>query len=242
MDRFSIDRMEGNFVMVYKASFQDRNLSLKARGLLVTVMAFPSDWEFSINGLVKVLKEGKSSVYNTINELIELGYCKRENRHDTNGRMLGVEYCFAEYPKFVLGDACNPLPENRDTDNQPQCNTKKNKINNNLSKEEILAEKRAKFAEVCEKYVPQYGRDMVDRFIHYWCEADGCRLRCEIAKQKSGCFEIGRRLATWANKPYNNPTTTSYVTSESSQPQKPKKKIWEEMGLTKEQYENLMTR
>lgn len=221
--------------MVYKTPFQDKELSLKARGLLITIMAFPSDWEFSINGLVKVLKEGKSSIYNTINELIDRGYCKRENKQDTNGRMLGVDYCFAEYPKFASVDGSNPLPENRDTDNQPQYKKEDNKINKQTI-EEVLAEKRGKFRECCQKYIPAYGQKMVDDFINYWCEANGSRLRCEIAKQKSGCFEIGRRLATWASKSYNN---GGYIPASTPQPQRVKKTKWEEMGITEEEYNRL---
>lgn len=85
--------------------------------------------------------------------------------------------------------------------------------------------------ERCEPFVAQYGRQMVDAFVSYWGEANGNRLRCEIAKQKSGAFEISRRLATWASKEYNQPRKP--VTPASAPSGRP---IWESLGMTREQY------
>lgn len=90
-----------------------------------------------------------------------------------------------------------------------------------------IEEKRAVLQEKCEPYVSQYGREMIDAFVSYWGEANGNSLRCEIAKRKSGAFEVSRRLATWASKDYNQ-TPVSI--------KKERKPIWEEMGLTREQY------
>lgn len=93
-----------------------------------------------------------------------------------------------------------------------------------------VEEKRAILREKCEPYVAQYGRPMVEAFINYWGEANGDSLRCEVAKRKSGAFEISRRLATWASKDYNQ------TPAQPAQPSRPKKEIWEELGITREQY------
>ena len=92
-----------------------------------------------------------------------------------------------------------------------------------------VEEKRQMLRDKCIPYIPQYGQAMIDAFVDYWGEADGNTLRCEFAKRKSGAFEIGRRLATWASNNYGN-------TPQPAQPTRPKKEIWEELGLTKEQY------
>lgn len=101
-------------------------------------------------------------------------------------------------------------------------------------KESLLSieEKRRILAEKCEPYVAQYGRQMVDAFVSYWGEANGNRLRCEIAKQKSGAFEISRRLATWASKEYNQPRKP---VTPPAQPRQ-ERPIWESLGMTREQY------
>lgn len=114
-------------------------------------------------------------------------------------------------------------------------NTNIDKINidKNMSVEDILKDKRRKFAECCEKYVPTYGRAMIDEFINYWSEANGSKLRCEIAKQKSGCFEISRRLATWASRNnFNGNSRPAHVQPTAKKP------IWEELGMTYEQYKS----
>ena len=93
-----------------------------------------------------------------------------------------------------------------------------------------VEEKRAILREKCEPYVAQYGRPMIEAFLNYWGEANGNEIRCEVAKRKSGAFEIARRLATWASKDYNQ------TPAQPAQPSRPKKEIWEELGITREQY------
>lgn len=153
MDRFTIDRKEGNFVMIYKDPFKDNDLSLKAKGLIATVMAFPPNWDFSIGGLAGMLKEGKSAIYSAIDELISCGYCKRDYLYD-NGKRVGVNYSFADYRKFNAEDDKSLNSENlnlgnQDLENQPQYNIEKNKIStesNTLSKHKEK-EPKVKFAD-----------------------------------------------------------------------------------------------
>lgn len=47
-----------------------------------------------------------------------------------------------------------------------------------------------------------YSSDMCKKFFEYWSEtnADGKKMRWEIAKTKSGVFNIGRRMVTWNTK------------------------------------------
>lgn len=52
---------------------KDKNLSLKAKGFLAVVMSLSDNWDFTINGICAILKEGKSSVYTTIYELKKYG-------------------------------------------------------------------------------------------------------------------------------------------------------------------------
>lgn len=94
-----------------------------------------------------------------------------------------------------------------------------------------VEEKRQMLRDKCIPYIPQYGQAMIDAFVDYWGEADGNTLRCEFAKRKSGAFEIGRRLATWASNNYGN-TPQPAVKQET-------KPIWESLGMTKEQYDEM---
>lgn len=124
---------------MYKDALMDKGLSLKAKGLLTTIMSLPADWDFSVAGICKLLKEGKSVVYTCINELIESGYCKRvQNKEE--GKFAGVDYVFYE-EKQVTGtfepfsnfsDTENPDTENPHTENRTQLI-----INSNINNKEI---------------------------------------------------------------------------------------------------------
>lgn len=123
-----------NFTVVSNVIFSDNRISLKARGLYATVMTLnENEWDFSISGIVSILKEGKTSVTSAINELIEYNYCKREYIHNGKYRT-GVEYIFYEIPfgeeKEESNDdeneelkSENLKSENLTLGNQPQLNT-----------------------------------------------------------------------------------------------------------------------
>ena len=62
-----------NYSIIANGIFRDVNISLKAKGLLGILLSLPTSWNLSIMGLSKITKEGKHSITNTINELIENG-------------------------------------------------------------------------------------------------------------------------------------------------------------------------
>ena len=64
---FQIHGVTGYTVMS-NYHLQDRNLSIKAKGLLSLMLSLPKDWDYSINGLVTLSKDGRSSVRNTLDE------------------------------------------------------------------------------------------------------------------------------------------------------------------------------
>lgn len=97
------------FTTINNTVIRDKTLSLRAKGFLLTVMALPPDWDFSIAGISSVIKEGRDAVYHVINELIEKGYCTREKRYE-NGKISEWVYTFDQQSKL--------LPENLVLENQ----------------------------------------------------------------------------------------------------------------------------
>lgn len=120
-----------NFTVISNVFLKDKNLSLKSKGFLSVIMGLPSDWEFSIKGVCSILKEGKSSIYNIIDELKQNGYCIVTSERDERGLFSGSDYTFFEEPQMDY-----PRTENRDTDNQPQLNNKE--LNKEAIKEEDI--------------------------------------------------------------------------------------------------------
>ena len=134
-----------DYTVVSNVFLRDKNLSLKAKGFLAVVMGLPDDWEFTINGICAILKEGKTSIYSTINELKDNGYCKVEICRNEKGVILGNDYSFFETPNSEKQYNEKPYSENPNMDNQPQLNTYinnnlNNKVNNN--KEDTIVSKK----------------------------------------------------------------------------------------------------
>ena len=76
-----------NYSIIANGIFRDVNISLKAKGLLGILLSLPTSWNLSIMGLSKITKEGKHSITNTINELIENGYIERNTLRSKESSM-----------------------------------------------------------------------------------------------------------------------------------------------------------
>lgn len=127
------------FTVMSNYHFQDKEISLKAKGLLGLMLSLPSNWDYSVNGLVTIVKENKAAVQSALKELEEYKYLKRTRVQDETGRFDYV-YDIYEKPYDKLPCAENPCTdiqcaENRCTENQPQINTNKQSTNKQNTKE-----------------------------------------------------------------------------------------------------------
>lgn len=153
-----------DYTVLSNVFLKDRNLSIKAKGLLAVVMGLPEDWEFSINGLCSILKEGKTAIYNVIDELKGYGYCNVVMCRDELGRISGSDYTFFEEPQIELPQTDKPYTENPDMDNTPQLNTYSIKDTTNKVKEskDSSLQKKFNFKQalldlgVCENVVKDF--------------------------------------------------------------------------------------
>ena len=57
------------FTVMSNYHFQDKEISLKAKGLLGLMISLPSNWDYSVNGLVAIVKENKAAVQTELKEL-----------------------------------------------------------------------------------------------------------------------------------------------------------------------------
>lgn len=132
------------FTVMSNYHFQDKEISLKAKGLLGLMLSLPSNWDYSVNGLVAIVKENKAAVQTALKELEEHKYLKRTRVQDETGRFDYI-YDIYEKPYDKL-----PCTENQCTDiqftevqctevqcteNQPQINTNKQNTNKQNTKE-----------------------------------------------------------------------------------------------------------
>lgn len=88
-----------NYTTMSNYHLRDRNLSLKAKGLLSMCLSLTDTWDYSINGLTAISKEGRDAVLTAVRELEQAGYIVRTRTRDDQGRLRGAEYTIYEVPR-----------------------------------------------------------------------------------------------------------------------------------------------
>lgn len=93
------------------------------------MLSLPDDWDYSIEGLTKFLKDGRDRIKHCLTELESAGYLVRTQRKAASGRFSSMEYTLyespqAEKPLTENPSTENPLTEKPLTENPIQLNTK----------------------------------------------------------------------------------------------------------------------
>ena len=102
---------ENNFVIIDKGYLRDRDLSLKAKGLLTLMLSLPDDWKYSLSGLKAICRESEVAISSAMKELKERGYVKVSKYNaasDEKGRF-GYAYEIFEHTGL-------PSPDDPDMD------------------------------------------------------------------------------------------------------------------------------
>lgn len=95
-----------NFTTVDNYFIKDKDLSTNAKGLLIQLLALPDKWEFSKNGILSQIKEGKKFLEKYMKELQDKGYMEFDKfRNPTTGRF---QY---EYRIYAIPYFCEFLPD-----------------------------------------------------------------------------------------------------------------------------------
>ena len=55
----------------------DRQLSLKAKGMISLMLSLPDTWEYSIKGLATLCHDGVDSIRSTLKEIEQAGYLRK---------------------------------------------------------------------------------------------------------------------------------------------------------------------
>lgn len=86
-----------NYTVMSNYHLRDKQISLKAKGLLSFMLSLPEDWDYSLDGLEKVCKEGKDSIRTALKELKEYGYLEIKKKQNEKG-IFEYEYIIYEHP------------------------------------------------------------------------------------------------------------------------------------------------
>jgi hypothetical protein len=131
----SIIRVEKNrnYTVINNEFLKNKELSLKAKGLLAVCLSLPDTWDWSIAGLVAICKESITSVRSSLKELEEHGYVVISKLKDDKGRFV-YNYTIYESPVTENLALDNLTVEKQDIENVGQLNTNQsitNKLNTN---------------------------------------------------------------------------------------------------------------
>ena len=183
-----------NFVVIGKTHLKEKDMSLKAIGLLSVMLGLPDDWNYSVTGLAAIRSESKNTINSILNELEEFGYLKRTLIRSANGTIAGYEYDIYEEPYPKNPDTEKPYPKNPDLDNWYQYNN--NKLNNNkLNNKEYSKKFQKPTLEDLEGYKKENNLDFdTQRFLDYY-ESNGWKVGRNSMKDWKA---TARR---WSNKP-----------------------------------------
>ena len=88
---FRVERNK-NFTVMCNPHFKNKNLSLKAKGLLSLMLSLPEDWNYNMQSLASLSWDGIDSVRSAIKELEYYGYVERN--------MIRNEYGLFTFHKF----------------------------------------------------------------------------------------------------------------------------------------------
>ena len=143
---FRVERNTGYTVMS-NHHLRNKELSLKAKGLLSQMLSLPEDWDYTLAGLSHINRESIDAIRTAVWELEKAGYITRRQGRDEKGKMTAIEYTIYEQPqppeleKPILENptAGNPVLENPTTGNPTSENPMqiiKEEQKTNLSKKE----------------------------------------------------------------------------------------------------------
>ena len=104
-----VEKRKG-YTIMSNYHLRDKNLSLKAKGLLSIMLSLPDEWHYNVRGLAAICKEGVTSISSTLKELEQWGYMRR-HQPNTGGKFGEIEYIIYETPQKELaggGDSKSP--------------------------------------------------------------------------------------------------------------------------------------
>lgn len=128
-----------NYTTMCNTHLRDKNLSLKAKGLLSMMLSLPDKWRYSVKGLEGICKESKNTINSVLNELEDNNYLVRRRRY-CNGKISEWEYIIFENNENhdeELLHLKNEDIENKDIENKDIENRDAYKITKELNTKEL---------------------------------------------------------------------------------------------------------
>lgn len=102
---FRVEKTKDYTVMA-NHHLKNKELSLKAKGLLSQMLSLPDDWDYTLKGLSTINKESVDAIREAVKELERAGYIERTRSRNQMGHLKGTDYTIFEKPQL------EPIREN----------------------------------------------------------------------------------------------------------------------------------
>ena len=106
---FRVEKNKGYTVMS-NHHLRNKELTLKAKGLLSQMLSLPENWDYTLTGLSHINKESIDAIRTAVLELEKAGYIERSQGRDEKGKMTAITYTIYEQPISPVLD--QPVLEN----------------------------------------------------------------------------------------------------------------------------------
>ena len=120
---FRVERNKGYTVMS-NHHLRNKDLFLKAKGLLSQMLSLPENWDYTLKGLSLINRESIDAIRTAVWELEKAGYITRQQNRDGKGKMADMIYTIYEQPQprpeqpdKAAPGLENPVLENPTSDN-----------------------------------------------------------------------------------------------------------------------------
>ena len=110
---FRVEKNKGYTVMS-NHHLRNKELSLKAKGLLSQMLSLPESWDYTLAGLSHINKESIDAIRTAVLKLEKAGYIERSQGRDEKGKMTAITYTIYEQPQSSALDL--PVLENPTSD------------------------------------------------------------------------------------------------------------------------------
>lgn len=103
-----------DYTVMSNYHLKDKNLTLKAKGLLSVILSLPDNWEYSVEGIVAICKENETAVKSALKELKQNGYLIVKKLFPNETQSKKIEYVYEVYEKpFENQSVVNQEVENQ---------------------------------------------------------------------------------------------------------------------------------
>ena len=162
---------------------RNKELSLKAKGLLSQMLSLPEDWDYTLAGLSYINRESIDAIRTAVWELEKAGYITRRQGRDEKGKMTAIEYTIYEQPQPPELDCPvleNPTADNPTTENPTSENPMQ--LNKDISRTNLQKKEKSNTDLSSTHSIPIHSLNPLgDKFCHLFRSINGKSNRC-------GCF------------------------------------------------------